>query len=128
MLKRTYKVTLPDGRVETRTTETKHYTHAVVTEAGVIRWSESQANAAKYAASSWPASRGARVVEVDAGGPEAPAPRITAIGLDPAGQTCTIGPNAVTGERCGRPAVTGFTNSRGERFYECADHAPRGVR
>ena len=36
--------------------------------------------------------------------------------------TCTVGPSAVTGERCGKPAVSSFTTSRGETFHECAEH------
>lgn len=36
--------------------------------------------------------------------------------------TCTIGPSAVTGKRCGKPAVYSFTSSDGETFHECADH------
>jgi len=38
--------------------------------------------------------------------------------------TCTVGPSAVTGERCGAPAITSFTTASGAVFYECADHAP----
>jgi hypothetical protein len=38
--------------------------------------------------------------------------------------TCTVGPSAVTGERCGRPAVTSFTSRSGRVYFECADHAP----
>lgn len=34
---------------------------------------------------------------------------------------CTVGPSAVTGERCGKPGVTSFT-ARGETFFECAEH------
>lgn len=37
--------------------------------------------------------------------------------------TCTHGPSAVTGERCGAPAVTSFTGAHGETFAECAEHA-----
>lgn len=36
--------------------------------------------------------------------------------------TCTIGPSAVTGERCGKPAVHTFIGSDGETYAECADH------
>jgi hypothetical protein len=36
--------------------------------------------------------------------------------------TCTIGPYATTGERCGKPAVYTFTGMRGEAFGECAEH------
>ena len=43
--------------------------------------------------------------------------------------TCTIGPDAVTGKRCGAPAVIAFTGRNGERFAECAAHvAPTLVR
>ena len=38
--------------------------------------------------------------------------------------TCTVGPSAVTGERCGKPAVTSFTSRSGKTYYECAEHAP----
>jgi hypothetical protein len=41
--------------------------------------------------------------------------------------TCTVGPSAVTGERCGKPAVTTFTGRNGEIFAECADHAPASL-
>ena len=40
-------------------------------------------------------------------------------------RSCTVGPSAVTGERCGEPAVTSFVGSRGERYAECSEHAPR---
>lgn len=36
--------------------------------------------------------------------------------------TCTVGPSAVTGERCGKPAVSWFTVA-GITYAECADHA-----
>lgn len=36
--------------------------------------------------------------------------------------TCTITTTA-RGGRCGRPAVTSWTSSRGETFHECAEHA-----
>jgi hypothetical protein len=36
--------------------------------------------------------------------------------------TCTVGPSAVTGERCGKPAVTTFTGRDGTVFAECAEH------
>ena len=35
--------------------------------------------------------------------------------------TCTIGPYATTGERCGKPAVHSFAID-GNWFHECADH------
>jgi len=38
--------------------------------------------------------------------------------------TCTVGPRAVTGERCGKPAVYVFKTADGETFAECADHYP----
>lgn len=41
------------------------------------------------------------------------------------GASCTIGPSAVTGERCGRPAVVEFDDVYGTTYFECADHAPR---
>jgi hypothetical protein len=41
--------------------------------------------------------------------------------------TCTVGPSAVTGERCGKPAVTTFVGRNGEIFAECADHAPASL-
>lgn len=37
--------------------------------------------------------------------------------------TCTYGPSAVTGERCGQPAVTTFTGADGTPYAECAEHA-----
>jgi len=43
------------------------------------------------------------------------------------GVFCTIGPSAVTGELCGRPAVVTFTR-RGRTFAECAQHAPTFAR
>lgn len=36
--------------------------------------------------------------------------------------TCTVGPDATTGKRCGKPAVVTFTGSNGEEFAECAEH------
>ncbi len=36
---------------------------------------------------------------------------------------CTIGPRAVTGERCGKPAVTTFTGRDGKVYAECLEHA-----
>lgn len=39
--------------------------------------------------------------------------------------TCTHGPSAVTGARCGKPAVTSFVATSGETFHECAEHAPK---
>lgn len=41
----------------------------------------------------------------------------------PTAATCTVGPDAVTGERCGAPAVVTFTGRGGETFAECAEHA-----
>ncbi len=41
--------------------------------------------------------------------------------------TCTVGPSAVTGERCGKPAVTTFVGRNGEVFAECAEHAPANL-
>lgn len=40
----------------------------------------------------------------------------------PAPTTCTVGPSAVTGERCGAPAVVTFTGRDGKVFAECAEH------
>jgi hypothetical protein len=37
-------------------------------------------------------------------------------------KTCTIGPNAVSGERCGKPAVSTFIGSNGVEYAECAEH------
>lgn len=37
--------------------------------------------------------------------------------------TCTHGPSAVTGQRCGQPAVATFTGSDGQAYAECAEHA-----
>lgn len=37
---------------------------------------------------------------------------------------CTVGPSAVTGRRCGKPAVYTFRATTGEIFAECADHYP----
>lgn len=37
--------------------------------------------------------------------------------------TCTIGPSAVTGECCGKPAVRVVRGFSGEVYYECAEHA-----
>lgn len=37
--------------------------------------------------------------------------------------TCTVGPCAVTGARCGKPAVTTFLGRYGDVFAECAEHA-----
>ncbi len=39
-----------------------------------------------------------------------------------AAKTCTIGPSAVTGERCGKPAVYSWTGDDGFEYAECADH------
>ena len=36
---------------------------------------------------------------------------------------CTVGPSAVTGLRCGKPAVVSFVGRDGEVFAECEDHA-----
>jgi hypothetical protein len=36
--------------------------------------------------------------------------------------TCTIGPNAVTGARCGAPAIISFVARDGRTYHECADH------
>lgn len=41
-----------------------------------------------------------------------------------AGMTCTVGPFATTGHRCGAPAVTAFRTAAGETFAECERHAP----
>jgi hypothetical protein len=41
---------------------------------------------------------------------------------DLAGKTCTVGPNAVTGERCGKPAVSSFVGRDDNVYYECAEH------
>lgn len=49
-------------------------------------------------------------------------PGTTHKAVDPAGLTCTVGPSAVTGKRCGKPAVQAFTASTGEVFAECAEH------
>jgi hypothetical protein len=46
---RTYEVTLPNGEVKTRRTESMLYTHAVVTGSKVVRWSTTEANARKAA-------------------------------------------------------------------------------
>jgi hypothetical protein len=35
---------------------------------------------------------------------------------------CTHGPSAVTGERCGRPAVVTFIGSDGRHYAECPEH------
>lgn len=45
----------------------------------------------------------------------------------PAGATCTIGPSAVTGLRCGAPGVRAFRGSDGTLYVECADHITGGV-
>jgi hypothetical protein len=49
----------------------------------------------------------------------------------PVPTTCTVGPNAVTGERCGKPAVATFTGRDGTVYAECAEHyvptTPRGL-
>src|SRR4051812_43639615 len=42
------------------------------------------------------------------------------------GETCTVGPSAVSGERCGEPGVVAFV-SDGETFVECARHAAPGM-
>lgn len=41
--------------------------------------------------------------------------------------TCTIGPDAVSGKRCGQPAVTTFTGGDGTVYAECAKHAVAGI-
>ena len=42
----------------------------------------------------------------------------------PATAKCTIGPSAVTRERCNAPAVTGFVASDGHtHYYECVAHS-----
>lgn len=51
-------------------------------------------------------------------------PRVQMVTV-PRTKTCTVGPSATTGERCGQPAVTGFIADDGTHYYECADHAPR---
>ena len=43
-------------------------------------------------------------------------------------RTCTIGPSAVTGERCDKPAVTWFIGSDARVYAECAEHAAPGAR
>lgn len=44
----------------------------------------------------------------------------------PVTATCTAGPSAVTGERCGAPAVRGFVGADGRTHrYECAGCAPQ---
>lgn len=46
----------------------------------------------------------------------------------PEPKTCTYGPSASTGERCGKPAVSWFTSTDGETVYaECADHDTSGL-
>jgi len=40
-------------------------------------------------------------------------------------RTCTIGPNAVDGKRCGKPAVAWFI-SGGRVYAECAEHLTPG--
>jgi hypothetical protein len=37
--------------------------------------------------------------------------------------TCTVGPDAIHGERCGKPAVTSFVGYDGTEYHECAEHA-----
>lgn len=63
-----------------------------------------------------PACRGPKAKVTKA----APAPYAPA----PAGTTCTIGPNAVTGHRCGAPAAVILV---GTPYAECAAHAPKGA-
>jgi len=36
-------------------------------------------------------------------------------------ERCTVGPDAVTGERCGKPATYSFTRN-GVTYHECAEH------
>lgn len=36
--------------------------------------------------------------------------------------TCTIGPDAVTGARCGTPAIVSFVARDGRTYHECAAH------
>jgi hypothetical protein len=40
----------------------------------------------------------------------------------PSGATCTVGPDATTGERCGKPAVSSWTSRSGTTYHECAEH------
>jgi hypothetical protein len=42
---------------------------------------------------------------------------------NPVPTTCTVGPSAVTGERCGKPAVTTFIGTDGITYAECVEHA-----
>lgn len=41
--------------------------------------------------------------------------------------TCTIGPDAVSGERCGKPAVVIFRAPSGTIYAECAEHEAHRV-
>lgn len=54
-------------------------------------------------------------------GPKAPAAKIAPAPYAPApaGTVCTIGPNAVTGLRCGTPATHVLV---GTKYAECAHH------
>jgi hypothetical protein len=36
--------------------------------------------------------------------------------------TCTFGPDAISGERCGKPAVASFRGSDGQMYHECREH------
>lgn len=44
-------------------------------------------------------------------------------GRDQVTATCTIGPYATTGERCGEPAVVTFKGRDGRTYAECERHA-----
>ena len=66
-----HSVTLPDGKVVTRNSKTKQYSHAVVIQQtdltwGVMRWSQNELNATKalngFMTQAW--YRNGRVVEV----------------------------------------------------------------
>ena len=43
-------------------------------------------------------------------------------------RNCTHGPSAVTGERCGKPAVTWFIGSDARVYAECVEHAAPGAK
>lgn len=45
----------------------------------------------------------------------------------PAAAACSYGPSAVSGKRCGEPAVFSFVGSDGEVYYECAAHSSAHV-
>ena len=105
---KTYRWTDPSTGVTATRRSEADYTHVSVRE-GEVKWHGSQTAAERRT--------GARVHSLQEfeGAVAARAPADE-------GATCTIGPTAVEGTRCGAPAVTSFTGPSGKRYHECEGH------